>query len=820
VGRLIFRRPVEVGMKRLILVLVLMVAAGSAAAGGAPADSAGDIDLANAARWFAQFDSLCTLDGGRLWGASFRGPIMIVDVPARKIVTNRPDSAGVLTRRGDIFVGDLPPGVSVANTATTWLGTRWTMIMLWSLSENTRPRLRLMGHESFHRLQPQLRLEATGELNEHLDTADGRFWLQLEWNALQQALLAQGEARREAIADALSFRAARRKRFPGAAERERWLEIQEGLAEYSGMRLAGYSDSLAVRVVVAKRADETGFVRSFAYVSGPLYGYLLDGTGAPWRASTTASSDLGGMLAAAAGIRPRIEGAESRARGYGGDTLRVREDAREIQRRAQLATWRRSLVEGPALIVDLKLVRSGTFDPGKVFPFADGAVVYTSRALEAAWGTLSVDEGAILEDQKAAEGRVSLAGAASDHRSGRGWNLKLADGWAVRPGGRAGDLRVVREVAAPSSTPLGTRPTLDEVRRDMVRPSTVHTRGRLDSTGYALRADQMARVWERSAAPPAPDSFDVAPAVAAALTDTGGPGAALVICPHDDFSFAGRVYRRVMPLVHARTVVLVGVFHRYRRFAEHDRVVFDPYDAWTAPDGPVPVSSLRGALLRRLPRADWTQDTTAHDLEHSLEPLVCWLRHVRPDVEIVPIIVPASRFDRLEELGDHLAVALAAEMRARGWRLGRDVAIAVSADAIHYGPDFNQTTFGGGIEAYRQAVAKDHELLTGPLSGALTVPKIRTLYETFVDPETPDTYRWTWCGRFSVPLGLLILERLTREAGGAQGVPIAYGTSIGWPEVGLRDIGMAPSAPSNLYHFVGYPGVAYLARPAGPPSAR
>jgi len=354
--------------------------------------------------------------------------------------------------------------------------------------------------------------------------------------------------------------------------------------------------------------------------------------------------------------------------------------------------------------------------------------------------------------------------------------------------------------STPSSTPLGTRPTLEEVRHDMARPSHGTIRGRIDSTAYAFTADQMAKVWERSLAGPAPDTFGVAPA----------PGAALIICPHDDFSFAGRVYRRVIPLVTARTVVLVGVFHRYRRFAEHDRVVFDAYSEWTAPDGPVPVSSLRNALLKRLPRADWTQDTTAHDLEHSLEPLVCWLRHAHPDLEIVPILVPASRFDRLKELGDHLGEALAAEMKARGWKLGRDVAIAVSADAIHYGPDFNQVAFGaGGDSAYQQAVAKDHGLLTGPLSGPLELGKIHTLYETFVDPETPDTYRWTWCGRFSVPLGLLILDRLTRDAGGATGQPVAYGTSVGWPEVGLRDIGMSPSAPSNLYHFVGYPGVAF-----------
>jgi AmmeMemoRadiSam system protein B len=345
-----------------------------------------------------------------------------------------------------------------------------------------------------------------------------------------------------------------------------------------------------------------------------------------------------------------------------------------------------------------------------------------------------------------------------------------------------------------------THPSADSVRREMVIPSHGDVRGRIDSTAYALHAAQMALVWERSALAPAPDSLGPPPA----------PGVAAVLCPHDDFSFAGRVYRRVLPLVTARTVVLIGVFHGYRRFGEHDRLVFDPYREWSAPDGAVPVSSLRGALLARLPRADWTQDSVAHDAEHSLEPLVCWLRHLQPDLEIVPIIVPAARFERLQELADHLGAALEAEMADRGWRLGRDVAIAISADAIHYGPDFKQVAFGpGGLAAYRQAVAKDHGLLTGPLGGELTTGKLRAAYATFVDPDHPDDYRWTWCGRFSVPLGLLTLQRLARDAGGATGHPIAYATSVGWPEVGLRDLGMAPTAPSSLYHFVGYPGAAF-----------
>jgi MEMO1 family protein len=355
--------------------------------------------------------------------------------------------------------------------------------------------------------------------------------------------------------------------------------------------------------------------------------------------------------------------------------------------------------------------------------------------------------------------------------------------------------------AQAAAQPQAARPpTLAEVRAGMDIPSaSLDLRGQRDSVGFASTAPQMARVWDLSATPPAPDSLGPLPP----------PGVVGAICPHDDYLYAGRVYRRVLPLVTARTVVLVGVFHGYRRFGEHDRLILDRYRAWRTPDGPVRVSSLREDIVAHLLPADFVQSAAMHDSEHSLEALVYWLKHARPDVEIVPILVPASRFERMNELAGRLAGALHAALEARDLQLGRDVAVVISTDGVHYGADFKYTPYGdGGPDAYERAAARDRELLRGPLSGTLTAAKVHALSASFVDPKDPDAYRLTWCGRFSVPLGLLLLEHLSRLPGPFTLWPVAYATSVSAPELPVRDIGLGATAPANLHHFVSYPAVA------------
>ena len=355
---------------------------------------------------------------------------------------------------------------------------------------------------------------------------------------------------------------------------------------------------------------------------------------------------------------------------------------------------------------------------------------------------------------------------------------------------------------AMSTNASAARPDPEEVRKDMGIPSTAEVRGQRDAIGYATTPEAMARVWDAAAQGPEPESFG------APLPQ---PGVVAVIGPHDDYVYAARVYRRLYPLVTAKTVIVVGVFHRYRRFEARDQLVFDSYRAWRAPDGDIAISPLRDELYAAMPRGMAVRDNAAHDSEHSIEGIAYFLKHARRDVEIVPVIVPAASFERLGEVSTALGDALAAAMKRRGWTLGRDVAIVVSTDGTHYGEDFKYTPYGaGGVDALMKAMEHDLKLVRDALAKPPSTSAARLFYSTVVDPANPDQYRVPWCGRFSVTVGTLLMERVSQALGTRlDAVPVALGVSVDTPELPVRDVGVGPTAPANLYHFVTLPAVAY-----------
>lgn len=287
------------------------------------------------------------------------------------------------------------------------------------------------------------------------------------------------------------------------------------------------------------------------------------------------------------------------------------------------------------------------------------------------------------------------------------------------------------------------------------------------------------------------------------------------LSPHDDHIYAGRVYVHVIPGVQARVVVLVGVAHRAWKWNVSDRLIFDAFDAWRGPYGPIRVSPVRDKIVEALEPDDYLVSNEFHAEEHSVEGLLPFLQYYNRGVEIVPVLVPYMDWERTDELARKLAAVLARIAGERGWILGEDLAILISVDCVHYGDEGwggkDYAPFGTDGRGYDLAVARECDLVETHLAGPLRPEKLEALLLRLVNPEDVHEYRITWCGRFSVPFGLDCLYHLTQEMGlpVPEGVLLRYGTSVELGRLPLDEVGLGVTAPVSLHHWVGYAALGY-----------
>jgi hypothetical protein len=406
-------------------------------AGAAPA-LAQSLDTARALSALRDARAICTADAGAVWGTSLCGPIALVDRPSRLVIANDTVAGQRFLPYGNAYVTTLPANRFIANTSFSWGGREWTMVTL-PLPADRYARVTLIMHEVFHREQKVLGLRQSDALNNHLDFREGRTWLRLEYRALAEALRSAdpGIARRHAE-NALLFRARRRLSFPGSDSTEASLEIQEGLPEYTGhrlaMRLTGADASRPAQHLQDYEKMQS-FVRAFAYGTGPALGLLLDRFAPAWRLDVRNRRDPGALLALALGFRaPRDldRAARSRAAQYGWAVVDREELARDSARAPMLRDFRARLGDGPTITFRQTIDSlSWGFDPTALVAFDLTSVVYPTGSFTAPWGSLNVERNGVWVRNDFTIIRVAVGGP--NHLTGDGWTLKLNPGWAVEP---------------------------------------------------------------------------------------------------------------------------------------------------------------------------------------------------------------------------------------------------------------------------------------------------------------------------------------------------------------------------------------------------
>jgi len=372
-----------------------------------------------------------------VWNRDLYGPILFADPQTREVYSNERDSAGVLTQESGLFVGNLPKEINLANTSIRWSGKRWAMILL-PLSNNRNERLNLITHELFHRAQPELKFKSFNSDNNHLDKKQGRIYLRLELEALQKAVKSPGREGLPHIINALRFRKLRHQIYPDADSTENLLELNEGLAEYTGLIMSERTPEQMTEHLlnsINEFQKNKTFVRSFAYQTIPVYGYLTRRlVNEKWNLDITMKSNLTDYFIGLfkVNIPANLETFASRtSANYAGEKIKQEEQLREDQNLKLINEMTLKFIRNPHLEIGFERMNI-SFDPKNLIPLENYGTVYPNLRITDNWGVLTVEDGALLSPDWS---KVTVTVPDTNNNGsvkGKGWTLDLnADKYVI-----------------------------------------------------------------------------------------------------------------------------------------------------------------------------------------------------------------------------------------------------------------------------------------------------------------------------------------------------------------------------------------------------
>lgn len=372
-----------------------------------------------------------------LWNKNLYGSILLIDPKTRAIFANESDGNGVLKADGNIYTGVLPDKINIANTAVNWNGKRWAMMML-PLPQNKYDRICLLAHESFHRIQPSLGFELSNAENNHLDQKEGRIYLRLELEALKKAVQSTSEKElQKHLTNALTFRKYRHSLYDGSGMSENLLELNEGIAEFTGIIMSGRNKEQMISSLVHGIDDffnNPTFVRSFAYHTVPVYGYLLYNKNKGWNKKITAKTDLTDCFIKMFNIH--IQGnlnnvVKKMSAPYNGNTITEEETKREEKTKKLIAEYKLKFIENPHFEIKFEKMNV-SFDPRNMVPVENEGTVYPNIRVTDKWGILTVENGALMSSNWDKISISSPIQIGDKKITGDGWALELSDGYMIK----------------------------------------------------------------------------------------------------------------------------------------------------------------------------------------------------------------------------------------------------------------------------------------------------------------------------------------------------------------------------------------------------
>ena len=426
----IFEPELEKRMRKAVFIFALMILASCR-----HEEKTEWFNAAKAKEYFNAVEEICKRDSGQLWGENLFGPVMYVDGLNRALYANVPDNEGLLKLKDGVYTGVLPKERIITNNIIEFGGVKYGMVPGPETEDHYRMVTRSV-HSLFHCFQDRHGLKPSTFSTRHLNEKNARLYLKLEWKALTFALGSSGEARNQAIRDALVFRGARRELFPEAITDENKFENYEGLTTFTYIKLCNPGPG-EIRTRILEYLDRiyqnNSYVFGYGFVHGALYATLLNDKGFDFKQVQTADFDLGKATLEAYGVElPAVcrDVAGSLAFDYDIQSIRNEESEREAMINENTRKIVTTFNERPVVTLNMESPNF-SFEPEDINYLDTLGTLYKKLRVSDNWGRLAVDNGGALMANDLRSLRVSARDLMIErnHLTGDGWHLVLNDGW-------------------------------------------------------------------------------------------------------------------------------------------------------------------------------------------------------------------------------------------------------------------------------------------------------------------------------------------------------------------------------------------------------
>ena len=254
-------------MKKICLIITALVMAYSVVAQDLPCKETMEESLQQIA------EVLNKPESKQLWNISLNAPILLIDHLKNKMYVTAIDSGKIQPLKEEEWDNKVP----LANSIFDYKGGKYvTIIHAALMNTSCEGRINLLSHEIFHLHQNDLGIKNAISVNYHMDEVQGRALLQIEMKALQHAL----EHDTVGLYEALYIRAHRQSLYP--SNNEDLYELNEGLAEYTGVKLSATSMTEYVKNRLNYNIKR-GYTNAFGYLTGSAYATLLDDLYPQWK---------------------------------------------------------------------------------------------------------------------------------------------------------------------------------------------------------------------------------------------------------------------------------------------------------------------------------------------------------------------------------------------------------------------------------------------------------------------------------------------------------------------------------------------------------